>query len=150
MNLWRRRFHPREPRKVAAREHATLGTLAWDPETEFWLATLADRDDGRPVRVFLWGDPDAGPSPEAIDLVLPCAAAGLTAIVDAARAYLASELSANAKRPVASDELAFLDLTTHAGKSPYLLASFEWPEQPDWLIRVSLEGGQPQSWGFDD
>ncbi len=71
-------------------------------------------------------------------------------IVEASRNYLVNELSAKAKRPVDGDELGLIDLCAYAGKEPHMDVTFEWADEPDWILRVSLENGRPDGWGFDD
>lgn len=149
MNFLNRLFARCPPLHVADIEHPVLGTLEWDGDIGFWRTEQNKQSAGVPIPVCLWGDAKHGPSDKALALILPHVDE-LPMIVEASRNYLVNELSAKAKRPVDGDELGLIDLCAYAGKEPHMDVTFEWADEPDWILRVSLENGRPDGWGFDD
>jgi hypothetical protein len=120
--------------------------MVWNSATEFWDIEPTQEQG---VRLCVAGHPSTGPNPRAAALLVPLRARA-SAVAAEATAYLAREFSAQASLPVAESELRFVDISAYGGKSEYVEANFEWDEEPDWLIRVSLQDGHPVSWGFDD
>ena len=149
MSIINRLFGRRPSVPVADIEHPALGTLQWDGDIGFWRMTRKEPSAGGSIPVCLWGDAKQGPSDQAIALILPHINE-LPMLVQASRNYLANELSIKSKRLVGGAELALCDICAYATKKPYMDVTFEWPEKPDWILRVSLENGRPDGWGFDD
>lgn len=134
-------------RNVPDRDHPGLGTPVWDAEVGYWI--LVQRVSGRPIRVALWGDAKRGPSPLAVAMFSPLVA-DLERHVREATMYLASALSQEARHVVLPVSLTFDGISVYAGKYPSVEVDFEWPEKPDWLLRVTLQDGRPIGWGRDD